>query len=67
MKPILLDIMLDGVYKGQLKYYGRGFPKLVDGKVIEVFNTKDIEAFVEEKKPSLKGKPYQVLFSEQRV
>ena len=67
MKPVLIDVMLDGKHKGQLKYYKHGYPELFDGKIIEVYKTEDIMAFIEEKKPSLKGKPYEFYFSDQRV
>lgn len=64
---MLLDIMLDGVYKGQLKYDKRGFPQLINGKVTEVYDYEDLEKFVAEQRPSLKGKPFVVVPTKQRV
>ena len=64
---VLLDIMLNGVYKGQLKYYGHGNPELINGKIVEVWDPKILRAFVEEQRPSLKGKDFQVHFSNQKI
>ena len=67
MKPLLIDIMLDGIWKGQLKYCKHGKPSLIDGEIIEYYEEEELRAFVEEKKPSLKGKPYTIEFSNQRI
>ena len=64
---LLLDIMLGDVYKGQLKYYGHGNPELINGKIVEVWDPKILTAFVEEQRPSLKGKDFQVHFSNQKI
>lgn len=64
---ILLDIMLDNRFIGQLRYPKRGFPKFVDGKWIEIYHPEDLEAFVLEKRPSLKGKNIKILPTNQRV
>ena len=64
---VLLDIMLNGVYKGQLKYYGHGNPELINGKIVEVWDPEILRAFVEEQRPSLKGKDFQVHFSNQKI
>ncbi len=45
----------------------RGFPMLLDGKVIETYNSEDIKKFVEESLPSLVGKDYNIEFAKQRV
>lgn len=67
-KPILVDVMLGGKFVCQLKYTKRGFPRIfADGEVIESVSQDDLRAFVEEKRPSLKGKDYKVAFSNQRV
>lgn len=67
MTPILLDIIKNGRFYKQLKYTKRGFPKLIDGKVIETYNSEDIKKFVEESLPSLVGKDYNIEFAKQRV
>jgi hypothetical protein len=67
MTPILLDIIKNGRFYKQLKYTKRGFPMLIDGKVIETYNSEDIKKFVEESLPSLVGKDYNIKFAEQRV
>ena len=40
---------------------------LIDGKVIETYNSEDIKKFVEESLSSLVGKDYNIKFAEQRV
>lgn len=67
MTPILLDIIKNGRFYKQLKYTKRGFPMLIDGKVIETYNSEDIKKFVEESLPSLVGKNYNIKFAKQRV
>ena len=67
MTPILLDIIKNGRFYKQLKYTKRGFPMLIDGKVIETYNSEDIKKFVEESLPSLVGKDYNIKFAKQRV
>lgn len=64
---ILLDIMHDGRFVCQLRYTKRGFPKIIGGEVREVYESKDIEAFVEQQRPSLKGKDYQIVFTKNKV
>ena len=67
-RELLLDIMLGGRYVCQLKYTKRGFPLILqDGKVTESIDIKDLEDFVVEQKPSLKGKDFRIEFSNQRV
>ena len=65
--PILLDIMKDGRFLCQLRYCKRGFPKIINGKVYEAYEEKDIKAFVEQQRPSLIGKQYKIEFATQRV
>jgi len=65
-RPVLLDIMLGGRFVCQLKYTKRGLPKMIDGKIIECHDPGDLKRFVEEKRPSLKGKDYQIAFAELR-
>ena len=67
MTPILLDIIKNGRFYKQLKYTKRGFPMLLDGKVIETYNSEDIKKFVEESLPSLVGKDYNIEFAKQRI
>lgn len=64
---LLLDVMVDGRYYHQLKYPKRGFPTFIDGSIIEVHNLEDIKTFVEDKLPSLKGKKWSAIPTDQRV
>ena len=65
--PILLDIMLDGRFLCQMKYPHRGFPQMLDGKLVEAYDYNDFEKFVFEKRPSLCNKQIAILPSNQRV
>ena len=68
MKPILLDIMLErGKFYRQIKYTKRGFPEMIDGKVLEVHDLKDFREYAEEKYPSLKNRKYYIQLSNQKV
>lgn len=66
--PIYLDIMsANGTFIQQMRYTKREFPEMIDGKVQEVHNSKDIEDFVYSQRPSLKGKGIRIAFSKQRI
>ena len=67
MTPILLDIIKNGRFYKQLKYTKRGFPQIIDGKIVETHDARDIKKFVEESLPSLVGKNYNIKFAKQRV
>ena len=67
MTPILLDIIKNGRFYKQLKYTKRGFPQIIDGKIVETHDASDIKKFVEESLPSLVGKDYNIKFAKQRV
>ena len=66
-KKVLLDIMLGGRFICQLKYEGMPFPELINGKVVPVYDSMDIERFVFEKRPSLRGKDIKIEFSNQKT
>lgn len=66
-KQILLDIMLGGRFICQLKYEGMPFPELINGKVVPVYDTKDMARFVFEKRPSLRGKDIRIEFAKNKV
>ena len=67
-KPeILLDIMLDGRFVCQLRYARQGQLKIINGHMAEVYDLDDIQAFVEEERPSLIGQPYKIEFSQQHI
>ena len=65
--PILLDIMFDGRFLCQLRYTRRGFPQMIDGRAVECHDARDIEAFVLDKRQSLRGRNYSILPSRQQV
>ena len=67
MQPIILDIIKEGRFYKQLKYTKRGFPQIVDGKIVETHDVRDIKKFVEESLPSLVGKDYNIKFAKQKV
>ena len=67
MQPIILDIIKDGRFYKQLKYTKRGFPQMLNGKIVEAHDADDIKRFVEESLPSLVGKNYNIKFAKQRV
>lgn len=54
-KPILLDIMQGDKFICQMKYTKRGTPTIVDGEIREVHDMGDLEQFVYENRPSLRG------------
>lgn len=66
-KCLLIDIILEGRFVCQLRYTKHGIPQMINGEIKEVHNTDDINKFVLEQRPSLKGKNYQINFSNQRV
>ena len=66
-KKVLLDIMLGGKFICQLKYDKRGFPEVIDGEVKESHRLEDLENFVYEKRPSLRGKDIRIEFSSQKA
>ena len=66
-KQILLDIMLGGKFICQLKYDGMPFPELINGKVVPVYDAEDLERFVYEQRPSLRGKDIRIEFSNQKA
>lgn len=66
-KTLLLDIMLDGRFKCQLKYEIASFPLVLDGEVVESYDISDLQEFVERERPSLKGKDFKIEFATQKV
>lgn len=66
-QKVLLDIMVNGRFNCQLRYIGTPFPKMVNGEVVPVYDLDDINRFVYEKRPSLKGKEVQICFANQKV
>ena len=64
---VLIDVMISGRFVCQLRYTGKPFPSVVGGVIMPVYDGDDIKRFVEEKRPSLKGKGYQIEFSNQIV
>lgn len=67
-KPILLDVMQGGKFICQLVYTKRGLPAIVDGEIREVYDMEDLEQFVYENRPSLRGGGnFEIAFSNNRV
>ncbi len=64
---LLLDVMEHDRFICQIPYYGQGFPKLIDGQVKKVFDSRDIQNWVFEKRPSLKNRDIRIEFASQRV
>ena len=67
MQPVILDIIKEGRFYKQLKYTKRGFPQMLNGKIVETHDADDIRKFVEESLTSLVGKDYNIEFAKQRV
>ena len=66
-KPLLLDILEKGRFICQLKYDKRGFPEMIDGHIEEVYRLEDLEKFVLDKRPSLRGRDIRIKFSNQKA
>lgn len=66
-KPLLLDIMYKGRFICQMKYNGIPFPKVIDGKVVPTYDSRDILRFVYQQRPSLIDKDIKVMFSNQKL
>lgn len=64
---LLIDVMIKDKFVCQLRYTGKPFPSVVGGVIIPTYDGEDIRRFVEDKRPSLKGKGYQIAFSNQTV
>ena len=67
MKPILLDVMVGDHYECQLRYTKHGYPELINGEIIEVYKEEDLKSFVEECRPSLKGRNYKIFLTDNRI
>lgn len=63
MKHLLLDIMVNGEFFGQVAYPET--PKVKGG--VEPYDNKKIESFILNRYPSLKNKKYRIEFSNQKV
>lgn len=66
-KGLLLDIMLKDRFVCQLRYMKRGTPVMIDGKIVETYDEDEIRKFIEEVRPSLKGKNYKVEYAKQMI
>ena len=66
-KPILLDVMQGDRFICQMEYTKRGTPTIVDDKIREVYDMGDIEKFVYESRPSLRGRGVRIAISNSRV
>lgn len=64
---LLIDVMIGERFICQLRYLGNPFPSVVGGVILPTYDGDDIKRFVEEKRPSLKGKGYRIEFSNQSV
>ena len=67
MKPLLLDVMLGDKFVCQLCYRKRGWPRLIDGKVVEVHDYNDLKRYVFEQRPSLRDKEITISISNQKI
>lgn len=67
-KAQLIDVMLgDGSFFCQLSYPGKPFPKILNGKVVLVYDPVYLTDFVLQKRPSLANKKFYVIPTNQRV
>ena len=67
IQHVLLDIMLEWRFLCQMVYIGRPFPMLIDGKVKPVYDIEDMQRYVYEQRPSLRGKDINIQFSNNRI
>ena len=67
MKPVLMDIMLNGRFYCQMPYEAKGDWKIIDGEVQEVHDIEKIMSYVESKRPYLSGKDYKIYFTNQKA
>lgn len=65
--PLLLDIMLDGRFLCQMSYKGNPMPILVNGDVMPLYDTEEIQKYVYQERPSLKGKNINIRFSTKKT
>lgn len=67
-KAQLVDVMLaDGSFFCQLRYTGQPFPTIVKGQIVPQYDESDLKRFAIEKRPSLAGKKFNVIPTNQRV
>lgn len=64
---LFLDVMLRGRFLCQLRYTKPGRLEWVGDKLDYVYDTEDLQRFVEQKRPSLAGLDYKIEFSNQKV
>lgn len=65
-KPIYLDVMLHGKSICQLPFFMLR-PILTDSGVIPAVDNEEVTKFVIEKRPSLKGLPFNVIITNNKV
>lgn len=66
-KPLLIDIMLNGKFFGQVRYTGAVDYEMIDGRMIPAYDDDALSLFVEKERPSLIGKDYRLRITEQRI
>jgi len=59
--------MIKGQFHCQVRYIDTGRPTILNGKVVPVFNEKDIQHFIETAHPELINEKYNICFSNQAV
>lgn len=67
MKPVLMDIMLNGRFYCQMPCEAKGDWKIVDGEIKETYDIEKVKTYIESKLPNLKGKNYEVYFTDKKV
>ena len=65
MKDIMLDILVNGRFFGQIKCTIPPIGKTEEGSYI--YDSREIEAYVLNKMPTLRNKKYSINFSNQRI
>ena len=67
MKHVYRDSMLNGYFYCQVKYEGKCDWKIVDGEIKETYDFEKVKKYIESKLPNLKGKNYEVYFTDKKV
>lgn len=67
MNTQIVDIMLGDRFVCQMSILPKGSLKILNGEMVEKVTEEDIRLCVESKMPSLKGKPYTIERTEQKL
>lgn len=68
IQKVKFDVMLNGMWKGTFTMpIGKYFHGISDGKPLYNIPSEVFKDFIEERRPSLKGKPYSIAFVDKEI